>query len=211
MGPLSCCCIGSGLRASKKSSLQYAKGNSLPLIVASPDHPSSPPSATTHHVTPRRSSTPYTNTAGSTASLPPLAPIHVDRLWRRGGSCHCKQIFFEAITLHDLPTELQGERKKNYFSPSLSDEYMIIAYSDGSGFLLSTEGQVLFAFEKFLGNRVIWLPSQPGSFLATSRAVSWDGNRLAYPHRTGFRPVSDQCHAECTAHVTRVNSRDRNS
>ena len=28
------------------------------------------------------------------------------------------------------------------------------------------------------------------------------GNRLAYPHRTGFRPVSDQCHAGCTVHVT---------
>ena len=54
--------------------------------------------------------------------------------------------------------------------------------------------------------------------------VSWDGSRLAYPHRTGFRPVSDrfqtsfrpvsdqfqtgfrpvsdQCHAGCTVHVT---------
>ena len=48
--------------------------------------------------------------------------------------------------------------------------------------------------------------------------VSWDGNGLAYPHRTGFRPVSDtgfirpvphvgfaesmsQCHFGCTIHV----------
>ena len=34
------------------------------------------------------------------------------------------------------------------------------------------------------------------------RDVHWDGNGLAYPHRTGFRPVSDQCHAGCTIHVT---------
>ena len=33
----------------------------------------------------------------------------------------------------------------------------------------------------------------------------WDGNGLAYPHRTGFGPVSDQCHtASCSpsCHVT---------
>ena len=28
--------------------------------------------------------------------------------------------------------------------------------------------------------------------------VLWGGNRLAYPHRTGVRPVSVQCHAGCT-------------
>ena len=34
-------------------------------------------------------------------------------------------------------------------------------------------------------------------------AVHWDGNRLACPHRTGFRPISDQCHAGCTGvHVS---------
>ena len=27
-------------------------------------------------------------------------------------------------------------------------------------------------------------------------------NGLAYPHRTGFRPVSGQCHAGYTVHVT---------
>ena len=32
----------------------------------------------------------------------------------------------------------------------------------------------------------------------------WDGNGLVYPHRTGFRPVSDQCHAGCIVHVNTV-------
>ena len=42
------------------------------------------------------------------------------------------------------------------------------------------------------------------------KEVDWDGNGLAYPHRTGFRPVSDQCHVGCTVHVT-VNCLDINS
>ena len=29
-----------------------------------------------------------------------------------------------------------------------------------------------------------------------------DGNGLAYPHRIGFRQVSDQCHPGCVVHVT---------
>ena len=33
------------------------------------------------------------------------------------------------------------------------------------------------------------------------------GNRLAYPHRTGFRPVSRRLHSPCHS----VNSLDRNS
>ena len=31
--------------------------------------------------------------------------------------------------------------------------------------------------------------------------VDWGGNRLAYPHRTGSRPVSDQCPVGCTVHA----------
>ena len=31
---------------------------------------------------------------------------------------------------------------------------------------------------------------------------TWDGGGLAYPHRTGFRPVSDQCHVDCTVPFT---------
>ena len=31
--------------------------------------------------------------------------------------------------------------------------------------------------------------------------VSWGGNRLAYPHRTGFRPVSDQCQVSVSSPI----------
>ena len=36
-----------------------------------------------------------------------------------------------------------------------------------------------------------WL--ERGRTKTENGGVSWDGNRLAYPHRAGFRPVSDQC------------------
>ena len=33
--------------------------------------------------------------------------------------------------------------------------------------------------------------------------VCWDGNRLVYPHRAGFRPVSHHCHSRvCAVHIT---------
>ena len=50
-----------------------------------------------------------------------------------------------------------------------------------------------------------WFRGGEGQWLQTEeewKAVRWDGNGLAYPHRTGARPVSDQCHAGCTVHVT---------
>ena len=46
----------------------------------------------------------------------------------------------------------------------------------------------------------------------TATKVDRDGNGLAYPHRTGFRPVSDQCHAGCMHNPCHsVNSLDINS
>ena len=37
-------------------------------------------------------------------------------------------------------------------------------------------------------------------------AVYWDGNRLAYPHRTGFRPVSDRCQTSVRPVSCRMHS-----
>ena len=48
----------------------------------------------------------------------------------------------------------------------------------------------------------------PGDVIEiTEGMVVWDGNGLAYPHRAGFRPVSDQCQTSpssppYTVHVT---------
>ena len=41
-------------------------------------------------------------------------------------------------------------------------------------------------------SELVGLPIEPESL--TLQRVLWDRNGLAYPHRTGVRPVSDQCH-----------------
>ena len=41
--------------------------------------------------------------------------------------------------------------------------------------------------------RTSLLHESRGGMETEREAVFWDGNGLAYPHRTGFRPVSDQC------------------
>ena len=44
---------------------------------------------------------------------------------------------------------------------------------------------------------------QVGGIILIIMEVVWDGNRLAYPHRAGFRSVSDECHSRiCAVHVT---------
>ena len=56
-------------------------------------------------------------------------------------------------------------------------------------------------------------PSDSDDDVAPKSKAIWGGNRLAYPHWTGFgpvsdrfqtsfRPVSDQCHAGCTVQMS---------
>ena len=40
-----------------------------------------------------------------------------------------------------------------------------------------------------VGYNTVWEPAAIHAW----KLVIWGGNRLAYPHRTGFRPVSDRC------------------
>ena len=73
---------------------------------------------------------------------------------------------------------------------------------------LSVACELLYAFAATPRDVVVFYDVDPKdglqktAVLRRQDVLNWGGNRLVYPHRTGFRRVSDQCHAGCTVHVT---------